>query len=246
MSSKQNDEAYWDRVAGVYTSLYDNEWSRYEDEILRHDIQRLIGSCNVRRILDVGCGTGLCYELSRSVAQGVEYVGLDVSTEMLANFATRFPNVVLIHGSADSLLTHFAPASFDLVLSTNVAASFWSDVSSTLAEILTLLIPGGQAYLSFLNRTSLRRLLQGRFHHREQYRTRGDPDTEQFVWAHTFTWRELRRLFENTGFVHLKADYRSVLGGVWETQTAIRIERVLASTAPWLSHSVAVTAQRPV
>jgi hypothetical protein len=114
-----------------------------------------------------------------------------------------------------------------------------------LAEILTLLIPGGQAYLSFLNRTSLRRLLHGRFRHKEQYRTRGDTEIEQFVWAHTFTWRELRRLFENTGFVHLKVDYRSVLGGVWETQTAIAIERVLAATAPWFSHSVTVTAQRP-
>jgi SAM-dependent methyltransferase len=244
--SPQIDEVeYWNRVAPIYASLYERDWSRYEDAVLRADLEKTVSTPNVKRILDIGCGTGLAYELIRDLTPSLEYIGFDVSREMLVEFARRFPDVTLIEGTADALLDYFSPSSFDVVIATNVAASFWAETSRVLKLIFSVLAPGGRFHLSFLNRLALRRIVRGLYHRREQYRTRGDPEMRQYVWAQSFSRRELIRLFQKAGFVGLEGSYRSVLGGVWETRASIMVERTAVSILPWLGHSITITGQRP-
>lgn len=110
---------------------------------------RLAKDLDARRIIDLGCGTGL---LTRELAiDGRQVIGVDPSPAMLA-FARRQPGaeqVQWIEGDAGALGT---PAA-DLVMMTgNVAQIFLDDVdwAATLRAIHTALRPDG--YLAFESR----------------------------------------------------------------------------------------------
>src|SRR5208283_3731620 len=120
----------------------------------------------------------------------------------------------------------FSPCQFDMVIATNVSASFPVNTKRMLEAIFSVLIPGGLIYLSFLNRYSLRRIVHGLLETREEYRTRGDNDSQDFAWAEAFSGRQLISMGNAVGFSGLECCYRSVLGGVWETATSVRAERV--------------------
>lgn len=245
MDLHKSDEEYWDSVAPVYASLYESDWARYEDEQLRADLRELLLQARGKRVLDIGCGTGLAYRLMRETNVEIDYVGLDLSSAMLGKFTEQYPDVETVHSSVDSLMACFPPSHFDLIVATNVSASFWPDTCQTLAEVNKLLVPGGAIHLSFLNRGSLRRILQGRLKKSEAYRTRGDLTTHQFVWATTYRRRELVQLLNFAGFDRIQGCYRSIFGGVWETSSAIKLERALAFIVPWLGHSITMNGIRP-
>jgi SAM-dependent methyltransferase len=59
---------------------------RYEAFALYHDLT----NCS---LLDVGCGTGDLWEHVKQRTPGCEYVGFDLSTEMIAHCRKRFPDV---------------------------------------------------------------------------------------------------------------------------------------------------------
>jgi ubiquinone/menaquinone biosynthesis C-methylase UbiE len=102
-----------------------------------------------RRVLEVGCGTGLILErLARSAD---EAWGVDVSPGMLRSARERGLSVVV--GSATSL--PFADASFDLVCSFKVLAHV-PDIEQALREITRVTKPGGAMVLEFYNPWSLR------------------------------------------------------------------------------------------
>ena len=120
--------------------LYDIESSRGADTDF---YVRLAADLDARRILDLGCGTGL---LTRELAvDGREVIGFDPSPAMLA-YARRQPGadrVQWIEGDSGAIGT---PAA-DLVLMTgNVAQVFLDDAdwATTLRDIHTALRPGGR------------------------------------------------------------------------------------------------------
>jgi ubiquinone/menaquinone biosynthesis C-methylase UbiE len=104
-----------------------------------------------RRVLEVGCGTGLI--LSRLAERASYACGVDVSPNMLRGARARGLRVAL--GSATSL--PFADASFDLVCSFKVLAHV-PDIDRALAEIARVTRVGGIMALEFYNRWSLRYL----------------------------------------------------------------------------------------
>jgi ubiquinone/menaquinone biosynthesis C-methylase UbiE len=238
-------EAYWDRVAACYAALYDNEWSHFEDSILRSDLRTLLSQVCGKRVLDICCGTGLGYDLLGGAAADVEYVGVDISSAMLKQFTERCPMVTVVQGSAEFLDRWFPQAQFDLVIAINVSASFLVDRRRMISEVFRLLAPGGIAHLSFLNRHSLRRLLHGSFKEHERYRTRGDSEANGYVWARTVSRKQLLHELSAAGFVQIQSSYRSVLGGVWETRRSVQVERVLSCVVPGLGHSLVVTGKHP-
>ncbi|MGH6837477.1 MAG: class I SAM-dependent methyltransferase [Methylocella sp.] len=235
---------YWNALAGRYGSLYDSEWSRFEDASLKRDLERLLAHANGRRVLDIGCGAGLGYELLGGPKQMIEYVGFDISAGMLAQFHAKHPEAQLVQGSADDMLNYFEPSQFDLVISTNVAASFVADVRKLADAIRTLLASKGLASLSFLNRVSLRRLYHLKTGPMEEYRTRGDTISEASVLAATYTAKELWNICASAGFAEVRCHYRSVLGGVWESRASVRVENILFRVVPCLGHAVVVTGVR--
>jgi len=127
--------------------LYDHDNPRGADTYF---YLRLAAGLDARRILDLGCGTGL---LTRELAavEGRYVTGVDPASAMLA-IARRHPDakrVQWVEGDASALGTPEA----DLVVMTgNVAQVFFGDAewASTLRAIHTALRPGG--HLAFESR----------------------------------------------------------------------------------------------
>jgi ubiquinone/menaquinone biosynthesis C-methylase UbiE len=104
-----------------------------------------------RRVLEIGCGTGLI--LQRLARRAALARGVDFSPGMLRVARARGLEVVL--GSATQL--PFADASFDLVCSFKVLAHV-PDIARALSEAARVTKPGGQLVLEFYNPWSLRYL----------------------------------------------------------------------------------------
>lgn len=120
-------------------ALYDFENTRGADTDF---YLSLAAELDARRILDLGCGTGL---LAREmVAPGRQIIGVDPSPAMLA-FARQQPGaeqIQWIEGDASALGT---PEADLLVMTGNVAQIFLDDAEwlATLTAIHTALRPGG-------------------------------------------------------------------------------------------------------
>jgi 2-polyprenyl-3-methyl-5-hydroxy-6-metoxy-1,4-benzoquinol methylase len=94
-------------------------------------------------VLDFGCGTGLL--TARMAQEAPRVVGLDLSSAMIDRLnAKALPNVVGHAGSLDSALAdgRLAPGTFDLITCSSVCA-FVPDYPHTVAQLVTLLSPGG-------------------------------------------------------------------------------------------------------
>lgn len=98
----------------------------------------LADSLDARKVLDLGCGTGL---LTRALATpGREVIGIDPSPTML-NYARRTPSsVTWISGDAGAI----APTGdVDFALSTGNAVMYIADLPATLTALAAALRTGG-------------------------------------------------------------------------------------------------------
>jgi ubiquinone/menaquinone biosynthesis C-methylase UbiE len=100
-----------------------------------------------KRILDLGCGTGMFMEELSTRAKFV--VGVDTSLEMLKVAKGRSKEVALVQADADSL--PFADGSFDAVVSVTLLQNM-PDPAATVREIARVLKLGGVAVLTVLKR----------------------------------------------------------------------------------------------
>ena len=94
-----------------------------------------------RRVLELGCGTGIFLE--KVAASGARLVGLDLSEDLLAKARARLgavSNVVLHRGNAEHL--PYADATFDTVYGSSVLHHL--DLDRALGEVLRVLRPGGR------------------------------------------------------------------------------------------------------
>lgn len=107
------------------------------------------------RVLDLGCGGGLLSEALD--AAGAEVVGIDLAPEVIEvarlHLLESGRRVDYRQISAEAL-AEVEPASFDAVVCMEMLEHV-PDPGSVLRAIATLLKPGGQAFLSTLNRTPL-------------------------------------------------------------------------------------------
>jgi ubiquinone/menaquinone biosynthesis C-methylase UbiE len=164
--------AYYDDFAATYERGRDRGYHALVDEI---EASVLIPFAREKRVLEVGCGTGLV--LGRVAAVAREAVGVDLSPGMLS--VARQRGLEVREGSATEL--PFAEATFDVVCSFKVLAHV-PELDRALSEIDRVLVPGGVAVLEFYNRRSLRYLGRlaagaraiGRAHRESDISTRWD------------------------------------------------------------------------
>lgn len=147
-------KAYYDDFAATYERGRDRGYHALIDDL---EASIVIPHARARRVLEVGCGTGLV--LAKLVTVAREAVGVDLSPGMLS--IARARGLDVREGSATAL--PFDDASFDVVCSFKVLAHV-PDIDLAMREVVRVLRPGGHAILEFYNRRSVRylgRLLAG-------------------------------------------------------------------------------------
>jgi ubiquinone/menaquinone biosynthesis C-methylase UbiE len=103
-----------------------------------------------RRVLDVGCGTGLLLRILADRLPDVdELAGIDAAAGMIAvaRSLANDPRIRLSNGVAENL--PYADRSFDLVISTT-SFDHWKDQGRGLAECARVLAPSGHLLITDL------------------------------------------------------------------------------------------------
>lgn len=121
-------------------------WALYgepHNEPLFRDVLRAAAQATGRRLLDVGCGTGMVLQLA--AADGWTPLGIDVAEPLLAVAAQRLGDGAVRVAEADDL--PFDDASFDAVVSVN-SFQFADDPAQAFLEAARVLAPGGRVVAS--------------------------------------------------------------------------------------------------
>jgi len=101
-----------------------------------------------RRVLDVGCGTGLLTARLRRELPAATVVGCDFSPGMLARAAGRDPRGWWVRGDAQQLPV--ASACFDALVCTE-SFHWYADQRAALHEFFRVVVPGGLVLIETVN-----------------------------------------------------------------------------------------------
>lgn len=141
---------------GVRQSFFD-VWSRFYDAPLVqravyrpvHDaVLKELRRPPARRIVDVGCGTGILTARLRGELDAEVVVGCDFSFGMLEQAAERTRSVSWMHG--DALRLPLREASAQAVVCTE-AFHWFPDHDAALREFRRVLVPGGRLVVALVN-----------------------------------------------------------------------------------------------
>ena len=188
MSEARYDERYYRTLYGAEPRQTRFDQAR-DDRVVRlvrrHAPPRRAGSA----LLDIGCGYG--YLLRRF--QGYRLVGIDVSAHAARETAERIAGALVVAADVQRALPFDHP--FDVVLAVNVIEHLVAPDAGAEA-IREALVPGGLCviHLPTINGPVSRAI----------YRLAYERDP-----THVYrpSGREVRRLFEGTGFEELEASY---------------------------------------
>ena len=133
----------------VWSRFYDLPWVQRAVYRAPHDaVVARLRAARCRRVLDVGCGTGLLAARVRRALPGTRIVGCDFSSGMLAPARARDRRVPWARGDAGRL--PFRNGTFDAVVSTE-AFHWFPDKRAALRECARVLVPGGRLLLVLVN-----------------------------------------------------------------------------------------------
>lgn len=132
-------------------------WSRFYDAPLvqrltyrpvQDAVMRELRRSGARRVLDIGCGTGLLTTRIRQELAPTSIVGCDFSRGMLRGAARRSPALAWVRGDAQRL--PFEDGRFDTVVSTE-SFHWFPDQDRALAEFFRVLAPRGRLLVALIN-----------------------------------------------------------------------------------------------
>jgi ubiquinone/menaquinone biosynthesis C-methylase UbiE len=148
--SRLDNRAYYDDFAGWYEKERHLPYHRMLDDLEVGLVERYATN---KRVLEVGCGTGLILDRVQRFAKHA--AGIDLSAGMLAKAAARGLSVA--QASATEL--PIATASVDVAYSFKVLAHI-PDIAGAMREMSRVVRPGGWVLAEFYNARSLRRLVK--------------------------------------------------------------------------------------
>lgn len=138
-------QEFFDRLAAEWDLMFTAE----DLERLSHIVTQL-GVKPGMDILDLGCGTGILFDmLRREVGESGSVTGVDFSIQMAQKAHRNFPfkNVNVV--DADAINLPFTDDSFDLAISFSAFPHF-SDQQRAIDEIHRVLKPGAMFYIIHL------------------------------------------------------------------------------------------------
>ena len=120
----------------------ENYWWHRARRIMCAGLLRRYGLAPSGRWLDLGCGPGGNFALSKTLMTDIA-IGLDLSTIALAEAKKRLPHISLVRADLSRPLP-FADSKFDLVTIFNVLYHDWiASEADVVAEASRVLRPGG-------------------------------------------------------------------------------------------------------
>lgn len=123
------------------------QWTDRQTQELRMAILTEIGDLRSAKVLDFGCGTGhLLAFMQRHLAFTGEYVGYDLSAEMIATAQKKFPGARF---EQRDILAEGVPEDFDFVLISGVFNNRIGDNWGLMTSILRCLFPHTRKGLAF-------------------------------------------------------------------------------------------------
>ncbi len=138
-------QEFFDRLAAEWDLMYTAE----DLERLQHVVDRLDVKAGMQ-ILDLGCGTGILFDLlRRRTGEHGCVVGVDFSLEMAQKAHRNFPFANLHVVDADASELPFADRVFDLAVAFSSFPHF-VDQQRTLEELHRVLKPGSRIYIIHL------------------------------------------------------------------------------------------------
>ncbi len=145
-----DQKIYKEWIAGVFDRSA-NKYGEGSNCFFDYFAKELVKFANLPRgatVLDIATGRGaILKEILESIGTEGKVVGIDISSNMIAETKQRFnyPNIDLICMDAENL--KFEDASFDYVFC-GFALFFFPDLQTALKEILRVLKPRGKLFIS--------------------------------------------------------------------------------------------------
>jgi SAM-dependent methyltransferase len=236
------DPNYWDQVSDRYDSLYFGEFDRYENMCTLQVLQGIFGKYSNPRLLDIGCGTGLGFELLSLSGLPCIYTGIDSSLKMLEQFKSKFPaaDCKLLDASDVRSLSR----KFDVIIALNGVFSYVDEAQSALEYAAECLSDDGCLFVSFFNRYSFRRLSRFRFGSNEPIFTRNQSQFARSQMLQVFSIIELKKLTQKLGLQNVNVSSVSPLGGVWQSRASIKWDKLIQASIPYFGHQIQLFATK--
>lgn len=133
-SSASVTASYYDKLAPLYDQTYSDPISDAENHAVADVLRENVG----RKILDVGCGTGILLDL----VDVEDYVGFDISQGMVARAKSKHPDRNFFVGDMHDLT--FSDNSFDTIVCLFGTFSYSLAPEQLFGELLRVLEPGGK------------------------------------------------------------------------------------------------------
>lgn len=226
---------YWNDIANDYGNLYGDAWSKLEDLSTKVQFECHIPNRSKLSMLDLACGQGFGLKLIQSISPSnmIDYTGVDISSEMIAK-AIKNHSSEKFHVSEMSDLSQFDGNVFDIVTSFNSSMSYSYNIERSIDEIHRVLKNDGYAFLSLLNRYSLRRIISFKINKIEKYNTRGISNNKSPL-VHTYSLSEIKLIFSKD-FEIIDIYGLSIFGGVVEHKVLWEVDRKMSLLNPMLCH----------
>ena len=144
------------RDAGPSPRFFD-AWSTFYDlpvvqrltyRPVQDAVAAVLRTAGSRRVIDLGCGTGLLTTRLRRELDGAAVIGCDFSDGMLQHARAHPEPVSWVQGDAQSL--PFRDGSADAIVSTE-SFHWFPDKPRVLAECFRVLVPGGRLLVALVN-----------------------------------------------------------------------------------------------
>ncbi len=194
MGSHEQTKAQYDEFGGAYHAKRDDPSRSFYNTFVDVPAMTALleGAVAGRRVLDLGCGSGI--PAGRMASWGAGVKGVDISDTMVEIARREQPGIDFVVGDAADL--PYGDGEFDLVVS-SLVMHYFDDLAPLFGEVSRVLRPGGGLLFSFHH--PMMEVIEGRelegggveylaaeYFHNDPYQFGVAPGMELTAYHHSF------------------------------------------------------------